>query len=162
MVADMIAALAYATVDGSPAFDSVGAVNDVEAFIRVADPIRADEKVVCGIVEGTIEERTGNNGDQQSLCRLPFDIVVRFLQIRRPGDTETVAVARARTLLEAAKSAIMVDPSRDGNANLCQWSGEVINGTTVKGTLKPITGRTKNEAIFTAAFSGACTWVKSY
>lgn len=162
IIADMVTAIAAATVVGVPVFDSVGTVNDVESFIRVADPVRIDGKVVCGIVEGTIEERYGNNSDEQGICRLPFEIIVRFLKRRKPGATETPAMIQAKNLLEVAKSAILIDKSRNGNADLVYWSGEVINGTTVRGTARPLTGKIPNEAFFTAALTGACAWLKYY
>lgn len=161
-VADIIATLAAATIDGVPVFDSVGAVNDVASFVRVAEPVRVDGKTACGVVEGTVEETRGWNSDERGSVRLPFEIVVRFAHRRRPGDTETAAMTKAKSLLEAAKAALMVDPSRGGNAGMVFWNGDVINGTTVKGTARQLTGRNPNEAFFTAALSGACAWVKLY
>jgi hypothetical protein len=159
-IADIVATLAAATIDGAPIFDSVGTVNDVASFVRVADPVRVDGKTACGVVEGTIEEARGWNSDERGNVRLPFEIIVRFAHRRRPGEAETVAMQKAKTLLEAAKAALMVDPSRGGNAGMVYWNGDVINGTTVKGTARQLTGRTPNEAFFTAALSGACAWVK--
>lgn len=159
-IANIIESLAAATVGGLPVFDSVGTVNDIASFVRVAEPVRADGKTACGVVEGTIEETRGWNSDERGSVRLPFEILVRFAHRRRPGDTETAALVKAKQLLEVAKAALMLDPSRGGNAGLVFWNGDVINGTTVKGTARQVTGRTPNEAFFTAAMSGACAWVK--
>lgn len=163
IVDDLVSAIRAATVNNIPVFDSVGTVNDVQSFVRVAEPMCSlDSRTACGIVEGTIEERTGNNSDEKSICRLPFEIVVRFALRRKPGDTETPAMQRAKWLLEVAKNAIMVDPSRDGNAGMVYWNGEVINCTTVKGIARQLTGKNANEAFFTASMSGACAWRKLY
>jgi hypothetical protein len=159
IVANLISALKAATINGVPVFSDAVSVNDVESFVRVADVLRTNKKPVCGIVEGTIERRNGDNCDQKANCRLPFDIVVRFMDRRKPGEGETSAMDTAKFLLQAAAAAIMANPGRSGLADLVQWGGEVINGTSVTGTARPVT-KFANEAFFAATQSGSCVWIE--
>jgi hypothetical protein len=116
---------------------------------------------VCGLVVGTVEERQGNNSDERAICRLPFDILIRFMKKRRPGAGENAAMEQVNSLMEMVKSAVMLDPSRGGNASLVQWAGDIINGTSVQGIARPLTAF-PNEAFFSASISGACAWSKLY
>src|SRR4051794_21456519 len=112
IVADLLASLKAARIGGVPVFFDAVSVNDIESFIRVADVLKTPPKPVCGIVEGTIERRAGDNCDQLSVCRLPFEIVVRFANPRKPGEGESVAMDQAKFLLQAAAAAVMANPGR--------------------------------------------------
>jgi hypothetical protein len=158
IVAHIIATLAGATVNGESVFDSVGAVNDIDSFVRVANPLRSAKVAACGVVEGTIDQRAGNNADQRAVCRLPFEILIRFAANRAPGEGETAALRRGKELADIVKSALLQDKSRGGKADLVMWGGEVVNGITLSGTVRPVT-RTPNEAFFTVSVSGAVCWI---
>lgn len=157
IVADCLAALMAATVSGQTVFASAISVNDVESFLRVSDPL-SDTKPRLGIVEGSIEQRNGTADIEPALCRLPLDLLIKFKYVRNPGDGEQAAMVLAKRYLQIAKKSLMVDPSRGGRANLLMWGGEVVNGTSVSGVLRPIIRRT-NEAFFAAAASVAVCWI---
>jgi hypothetical protein len=150
------ATLLATTQDGLQVFAEVQIVNDVESFIRVADVLKTAGQVVIGLVAGTEESRDGMS-DSEEYHRLPIDVVVRFSQLRNPGGTELTAIERARNYLETAKKALMVDPTRGGLCELVPWAGEVINGTSVRGTMRPLAK--PNEAFYSAAAQVVCCWL---
>lgn len=139
--------------------EGVRVIDDVESFLRVADSL--GELPEIGIVEGTIEERNGDNDTERKVLYFPFEIIVRFAYIRAPGEGEGPALRRSRQLLEACKTALEVDKSRGGKARLVKWGADVINGTTFRGTIKPLVSRTAhNQAFYAASLMGACAWSK--
>src|SRR4051812_420649 len=101
MMADIAEAISGATIGGENVFGGCQIVNDVESFIRVADVLKLGNKPEVGLVEGTITEAIGSDNSETAVVKLPFDIVVRFMDIRNPGVGEKSALQRGKYFIEA-------------------------------------------------------------
>lgn len=161
IMANMVATLLATTVDNLPIFSNVRVVDDPESFIHVSDALLGADKPEVGIVEGTLEEREGDNDTESQIMSMPFEIIVRFAMVRDIVADESAAMNKARTALEACKTSLNVDKSRGGKARLVKWGADVINGTTFRGTIRPLVPKgTPNQAFFAASLTGACAWSK--
>jgi hypothetical protein len=89
--------------------------------------------------------------------RLAGTIAYSLIHTRKLGADEGGAMAALQSLGNLIRAALMVDPSRGGNANLVNTGGAMINGTSVDGDIR-ILGGVTNEAVYTAEVPFSVGW----
>ena len=147
IVADVVAALRAAAVDGEAVFQSVGVYESTEAFLAVQAPAAG---ALCGVVPGRTERQAGEDNGDEYLARLPISVVVATLFVNPINNDATAALADVGRLVELARAALRADPFRGGLASVIPWGGRLLKATDVEGAAKALPRRAKGTAVLLA------------
>lgn len=153
VLADVVAALAAATVAKESVFRSVVTAEDLDAFQRVADPIAGP---VAGVVARPPQRFSGRDSSEQYTVLLEFDVAIRLSTTRAAGEDERVATDEMLRLSECAKAALEADKSRGGRCGAVKVAGRLVRGTDLRGAPRLVSkGR---GAFYVATLPVACAW----
>lgn len=156
IVADLAAAVLAVLAAGGdgPAFAAVGVYQNRAAAVAALTRL---DGAAAGVVAPIPNEYPGmDSTERQYLIR--GEVVVGYKSTRPPGADDGAAAAEAQRLADAARRAVMADPSRGGRAMLVvAGGGSPVNGTSIEGPAAVVTARAA-VAWHAVAFPFACGW----
>lgn len=160
VVDHLIATLNAATAAGGQIFPKpVKTLDDLDSFVNVSDILSGPGpgSGEIGLIVGTVETQRGTMSGEDSISRLPVEVVVRFAMLRAPLADEKAAVLEAKRYGSIVQQAVLFDRSRNGNCDLIVWNGRIISGTESTGAVRMI-GGPPNQMFYTVTIPVECGW----
>lgn len=159
IIDDIVTTLTNATIDTAEttdvdAFRSVGVFDDLEAFRRVADPANAP---AAGVIVSPVDRSRNSDNDSVYVDRLAFEIAITVAVKRPPGADDSAGVDACSRAADAARRALVADPSRGGRCALVTFNGQLIAGTEIVGPTR-IVRRDPDASFFVIVIPAACAW----
>lgn len=136
-------------------FEKVLAVADTDSFVKLTDAIHG---MTAAVVGGVSQRQTGGDNSQETVCRLPLEIVVRLPFPAEPaGDVQT-GLNELNRVMVTVRDALLTDRRRNSLADYIEFGGQIIKGTEIADPPRRVL-QASNQAFVAMALPVVCGYV---